>query len=60
MDLLKKNEDTCSATNSSNFTCTDGCVSRITCTSELGKFTNFKALFSAVLTVFRKIILMET
>ena len=58
MDLLKKNEDTCSATNSSNFTCTDGCISRIT--FQLGKFTNFKALFSAVLTVFRKIILMET
>ena len=58
MDLLKKSEDTCSATNSSNFTCTDGCVSRIT--FELGKFTNSKALFSAVLTVFRKIIVMET
>ena len=57
MDLLKKNEDTCSTTNSSNFTYTDSCVS---ITFELGKFTNFKALFSAVLTVFRKIILMET
>ena len=60
MDLLKKNDDIHVAPQTLQILHVhpvDGCISRIT--FELGKFTNCKALFSAVLTVFRKIF-MET